>query len=200
LVGRLKPTQTPDAALAEILVAGLALNAVTAVQFSKSTLGEVDLTECINALVDSVERVNKGDLGEAEALLSAQAMTLNTIFTQLTQRAHSNMGEHLDAADRYLRLALKAQSQCRATVETLTVMKNPPTVFARQANIAHGPQQINNAGAPPTLGSRAGNSDSEPNKLLEAHGERLDGGTAGATRARDQGLATVGALDRTTNG
>jgi hypothetical protein len=35
-----------------------------------------------------------------------------------------------------MRLALRAQGQCRATLETLAVMKSPPTVFARQANIA----------------------------------------------------------------
>ena len=39
---------------------------------------------------------------------------------------------------------LLAQSNCRATVEALAYMQNPPTVFARQANIASGPQQINN--------------------------------------------------------
>ena len=55
-----------------------------------------------------------------------------------------NTGEYLDATDRYMRLALKAQAQCRATVETLAEIKNPPTLFARQANIAHGPQQVNN--------------------------------------------------------
>jgi len=45
----------------------------------------------------------------------------------------------------YLRLALKAQSQCRTTLETLAVIKNPaPVAFVRQANIAHGPQQVNN--------------------------------------------------------
>ena len=42
-----------------------------------------------------------------------------------------------------MRLSLKAQGQCRATLETLAVIKNPP-VFAHQANIAHGPQQVNN--------------------------------------------------------
>jgi hypothetical protein len=37
-------------------------------------------------------------------------------------------------------LALKAQSQCRATLETLAAIKNPqPVAFVRQANIAHGP-------------------------------------------------------------
>jgi hypothetical protein len=48
----------------------------------------------------------------------------------------------VDQIDRFTRLALKAQGQCRATIETLALMKNPPTVFARQANIAHGPQQV----------------------------------------------------------
>jgi hypothetical protein len=39
----------------------------------------------------------------------------------------------------HARLALKAQSQCRATIETLAAIKNPPVVVARQANIAQGP-------------------------------------------------------------
>jgi hypothetical protein len=40
----------------------------------------------------------------------------------------------------------------------------------RQANIAHGPQQVNN-GMPL---ARAENPESVPNKLLGDHGERLD--------------------------
>ena len=31
-----------------------------------------------------------------------------------------------DKRDRYMRLALKAQAQCRATLETLATVKNPP--------------------------------------------------------------------------
>jgi hypothetical protein len=100
----------------------------------------VDLTECLKALVNAAERVNRGDLGEAEALLMAQAVTLNAMFTQLAnQSIQSQYVEHLD---RYMRLALKAQGQCRATLETLAAIKNPPTVFARQANIAQGLQQV----------------------------------------------------------
>lgn len=53
----------------------------------------------------------------------------------------------VDQKDRFMRLGLKAQDQCRHTLETLAVMKNPP-VFARQANIANGPQQVNNGHAP----------------------------------------------------
>lgn len=193
LVNRLKPKQTPEQATAEMVVAGLASNAVTALEFSKFPFGDVELTEGLNALVDAAERVNRGDLGDAEALLMAQAVTLNAMFTHLAHRAQINMGEYLDAADRYMRLALKAQGQCRATLETLAVIKNPPTVFARQANIAHGPQQVNNGVSP-----RAGQLEIAPNELLEARREdRLDNGTTIETGTGYQEVAAVGALDRT---
>ena len=81
------------------------------------------------------------------------------------------------AAEMYMRLALKSQSQCRATVETLAEIKNPSHVaFVRQANIANGPQQVNNgiaADAP-----RAVENVIQPSKLLEGEriGERMDTG------------------------
>jgi hypothetical protein len=55
-----------------------------------------------------------------------------------------------------MRMALKAQAQCRATLETLATIKNPSVVFARQANIAQGPQQANNKGMMSTGERRAG--------------------------------------------
>jgi hypothetical protein len=48
------------------------------------------------------------------------------------------------AAESYFKMALKAQNQCRMTLETLSNIKNPPVVYAKQANIANGPQQVNN--------------------------------------------------------
>ena len=129
----------------------------------------------------------------------AQAVALNAMFTQLAHRAQINLGQYLDASERYLRLALKAQGQCRATLETLAVIKNPPTVFARQANIAHGPQQVNNGPPPshePEPLTRAANQEPEPIKLLEAHGERLEFGAAGQAGQGDPVLAPVGARHR----
>ncbi|MBT2323137.1 hypothetical protein J7E62_12355 [Variovorax paradoxus] len=67
---------------------------------------------------------------------------MNALYTELARRASLNMGEYLAAT--YLRLAMKAQSQCRSTIEALAEMKNPPVVFARQANISNGPQQVSN--------------------------------------------------------
>jgi hypothetical protein len=57
-----------------------------------------------------------------------------------------NLYDHLDASERFMRLALKAQSQCRSTIESLAEIKNPSSVaFVKQANIAKGHQQVNNA-------------------------------------------------------
>ena len=49
----------------------------------------------------------------------------------------------------FTRLALKAQSQCRATLETLADIKQPRhVVIAQQANLAHQ-QQVNNGTGQP---------------------------------------------------
>jgi hypothetical protein len=132
-------------------------------------------------------------------------VALNAIFSEMARRAALNMGEHLGATEAYMRLALKAQGQCRATGETLAAMKNPPVVFARQANINNGgQQQVNNGAQAPGVGSPApapaSNSATEPNKLLEAsHGERLDFGTQATPGRTRQDLEPVEVLYRSTN-
>jgi hypothetical protein len=67
------------------------------------------------------------------------------MFNDLAQFARLNLKDNLEAFDCLLRLALRAQTQCRSTVETLAEIKNPTSAtFVRQANMAHGPQQVNN--------------------------------------------------------
>ncbi len=129
LVKRLKPEETPEEATADMVVAGLASNAVTAVRFSEGSFGDVDLTECLAKLRAAVGRVHRGDLREAESLLTVQAVTLNTMFTHLATLAAKT--ESVDRLDRYTRLALKAQGQCRATLDTLAALKHPSAVFAQ---------------------------------------------------------------------
>jgi len=73
----------------------------------------------------------------------------------------------------FMRMALKAQNQCRMTLETLSNIKNPPVIFAKQAKISQGHQQINN-GLP---ASRAEEIKNQPNKILtELPNETLDTG------------------------
>jgi len=171
--------------------------AVTIMEYSKNHR-DLDLRGLFDELVDQAKEVSDGNLKRAEEMLTVQAHTLDAIFNNLAQRAIN--AEYVDSLDRYLRLALKAQSQCRATLETLAAIKNPaPVAFVKQANFANGPQQVNNGvGA---NASRAGISENQPNKVLEhQHGERLDLGTASATGGTDSPMETVGAVNRSQDG
>ncbi len=171
------------------VIAPTVRGAVTTEAFS-AVFGEFDLASLIEALAEQNGKVRDGSLSRAESLLMTQAQTLDTIFNELARRAAGNMGEYMNAMDRYLRLALKAQSQCRATLETLATIKNPPVIYAKQANIANGPQQVNNGMMPAPVG---GENSIEPNKLLDQqHGQRLDTGTKGAAIGADKAMATVG--------
>lgn len=123
----------------------------------------------VAALRQHGEAVNRGDLSAAERMLYSQAVALNAMFAELARRATANMGTHLGATETYLRLALKAQSQSRATVETLAAIKNPPVVFAQQANINNGgQQQVNNRSPTRQAETASETEDNEPIPAGEA--------------------------------
>ncbi len=145
-----KQGQTEDRAVTDLMAQGVVSNASLVLKYMEGEHGRLSLVEMVASLDESGAAVNRGDMASAERMLTAQASALNAIFSELARRAALNMGEYLDATDRYMRLALKAQSQCRATLETLAAIKNPPVVFARQANINNGgQQQVNNGVVPP---------------------------------------------------
>ena len=106
-----------------------------------------DAVSIMDVLSKQIHEVNQGNMNQAEAMLLAQAHTLDALFNNLARRAKNQ--QYLNQLEINLRLALKAQSQCRATLETLSAIKNPPVVIAKQANISNGHQQINN-GVPAT--------------------------------------------------
>ena len=191
------PAQTDAAQIAAMALGSIAANAMTARTFAQGTFGTLDVTECVRTLNKRVDAAHSGDLKQAETTLTAQAATLDAIFNEMARRAALNVGEYLDATERYMRLALKAQGQCRATLETLAAIKNPPVIFARQANISHGPQQVNNDGFPSSTRTRghARKTDIAPNELLEGprHGStNLDNR---ATPAPTRGHPAVEALE-----
>ena len=183
--------------LAELTTEGLFSNAALTKSYSSNVVGEVGITELVQSMRQTVTAVSGGNLASAEKMLMAQAVALNTIFSELARRSALNMGEHLDASERYMRLALKAQGQCRATLQTLADIKNPrPVSFVNQANITTGPQQVNNglAHAP------AGNSQTERNELLEhQHGNRLDCGAQGAASGTHRDMEAMEPVHRATD-
>lgn len=147
-------------------------------EYLKQPFGDLDMGALVDCLSGGVKDVWAGDMKRAEAMLYGQAAALQAIFTNLARRA--NAQEYLRQMETYLRLALKAQSQCRATLETLATIKAGPVVIARQANIAHGPQQVNNGGTPSHC-ARAGADESESAKteLMVGASPRVSGATLG---------------------
>ncbi len=161
---------------------------------TKTAIGvQLDVPTLLETLRDQAANVNRGDLSHVEAMLMNQATALQSIFARLAERGLTCNGLAQYEAD--MRIALRAQSQCRATLETLAAIKNPPVVYARQANVTTGPQQVNNGVPAP---SHARENEIEPSKLSGDTFElRQDTGTPTLTVRDDPALATVGALDGT---
>jgi hypothetical protein len=163
-----------------------------------SDSGESNIDALIVGLAAQGKALRQGDLTDAERMLMAHASTLDVIFNQLARRAALSVDQSLGACDAYLRLALKAQSQCRATLETLSLIKNPrPVSFVRQANIANGPQQVNNGTLPPIRRTRE--TENQPIELLEQTSHvSLDTRTSQAASGANSAMATVGEVHRAT--
>ena len=164
---------------------------------------DVDLSELAAGLNDTFKRVEDGDLSTLEAMLVAQATALQTMFASLARRAATQ--EHLRQYETFMGLALKAQAQSRATITALVDLKYPrQAMFVKQANIAHGPQQVNNgaaAGADPEHSAQtyAHGKETQPqqNKLLEpSYVQPGKGMDARATKTPERSYQTVEAVEQ----
>lgn len=188
--------EDPQLASARMLIGPHISNANVAAFFSKGLFGEMlPIASLFTAFAEGGKRVNANDMRDVEATLMSQATVLNVMFGELSRRAAANMGEYLQTSELYLRMAFKAQNQCRMTLETLSTIKNPPVIYAKQANIANGPQQVNNGQAPR---AHADENKNPPNKVLE-HGneQRMDTTAQGETSPGNTAMETVAAGDRT---
>ena len=179
----------------QVLLMASGQNAIAMQTWGKFA-GDFDLSDLVAELHKDTEKVSAGDLSSVEAMLYGQAMSLQTIFTNLARRSAQNAGEYLDATDKYMRLALKAQAQCRATLETLAEIKNPrPVAFVKQANISNGPQQVNNGTGTPVAPAR--NSQTSQNELLEhQHGNFLDTAAQSPSGRVDSHMEALGSVNR----
>ena len=88
------------------------------------------------------EAIAAGDLTLASQLLVSQAITLDAIFTDLARRAGINAHEYLDASERYMRLALKAQAGSRATLAELIKVHQPREQTVRHVHVNEGGQAV----------------------------------------------------------
>ena len=191
---------THEQSIAKHVATVASIQAVTAIEaWTRHTINaDMDLLALTDKIEAQTQAVRNGDMTEVEAMLFGHALTLQATFTSLSRRAAANVGLNVNVTDTYLKLALRAQGQCRATLETLAEIKNPRSVaFIKQGNFAQN-QQINQGSAtePRTHEKNA----IAPNELLTdermTDGKSMDTGAANPASSSNPGLEAVGAIDR----
>ena len=186
-----RPTDVTNEQAAAWFAVNPETNAALVIDTCQVTMfgGTADFMELVQALRKSTDQSKTGDLSHLEAMLISQATALQTIFTSFARRAlNQQRMQHLEA---FMGMALKAQAQSRATISTLVDLKYPrQATFVKQANIANGPQQVNNA-------THAGEIQTRQNELLEdSSHERLDTGTPTTAARGHPTLETVESVHR----
>lgn len=180
----LKSEDTQSQALAK-LATNSVLSAVTLKRYSNAG-DDLEVADLVTEMRKAGGEVVAGDMGRVERMLANQAMTLDAIFNNMAQRSHKQ--DTFKGIEVLMRLALKAQAQARSTAEALALLKNPMP-YIKQANIANGPQQVNNGQA---QAAPAGNSQILQNELLEhQHGDTLEFGAQGQAGQVDRKLEAV---------
>jgi len=145
--------------------------AVTAQAYAP-LIGQTDLASVLNRLGEMSTSSAKENSKELEYMLTSQAIALDSIFNRLAIQAHASISKYPKVVDTYLRLALKAQNQCRATAESLVNLKSPRQYISQtnlatalQVNIERDGHHVDAR----TKGSHAA-SDSNVEALGEVHG------------------------------
>lgn len=191
--------KTRDKLVSELAIAGLCNNAGIIANFGADTLGELNLMDCIATLKERATEINGGNLKKLETLLAAQAYALDSVFSSMIARARLNIGHYPDTVNKYMGLALRAQSQCRSTVEAIAEIQNPRPYIQnnraeyQQVNNGVQPRKEHDLYVPP---ARAEENSKSTNELLEDkrnESEWLDTGKTEETGRADPELETVGA-------
>ena len=166
------------------------LGAILQREFTLSDDENMDLGTLAEVLESTCSESIDGKTQRGAMILATQAEALNSIFTRLAVKAARNMNGYVEATNVYLRLALKAQSQSRATIEALGRLQNPKiTQFVGQLNATTGPQQVNNA-----TGEAIEN---QPNELLDLENAKwMDRGAKSQAVENDPKVETLGARHR----
>jgi hypothetical protein len=105
------------------------VNAALVIKEFAEVFGGLDAVEVGELAAHLKDGMNDNDLRECEAMLYSQAHALQAVFVDALLQVKKQ--GWFSTSEAYMRIGLKAQSQCRATLETLATIKNPHVVFAR---------------------------------------------------------------------
>ena len=175
---------------AKVSLSASHMAAILADSFSSTILPKAEIADVASALRDKITIIQNGDMQPIEAMLIGQAQALQTMFVTLGRMAASKT--QLAQYTAFMNMALKAQSQSRATIQALTELKYPKqATFVKQANIANGNQQVNNVTSTHAH-AHAKEIEHQPNELLrEMNNATLDTSGTATPCATNQAMATV---------
>ena len=181
--------QTKEEALAEFNSKSDFLSTAVKESFDIGLGDDFSFQSTMQVLDRTIQQIQSGDLSKIEEMYISQAVALEAMFTSLARRAKNQ--EKLLQYETHMRFALKAQNQCRATLQALVQLKQPSnTTFVKQANIAQGHQQVNNL---------AEKNITPQNELLEGNYAELDTGTTTTPKGIDTTLEALGKVHRGKN-
>ena len=116
------PEPKPAALAAAATAIHPGANAAAVIQEYGKPFGEQDVGVLAGELAASIEQVQGGEMKRCEAMLIGQAHALQSIFMNFSRRALAQ--EYQKNLESFFRMAMKAQNQCRMTLETLAAIKN----------------------------------------------------------------------------
>lgn len=93
------------------------------------------------SLKERADNAAGGNPAEASAMLMAQALSLDAIYTELARIALANVTNG-DAMERYLRIALKAQAGSRTALEAHARLHQPREQTVRHVHVNEGGQAV----------------------------------------------------------
>ena len=177
--------QTKEQALAVFQSKSEFLSAAVKESFDIGEGDEFSFQSTMQVLEKTIQQIQSGDLSKIEEMYISQAVALEAMFSSLARRAKAQ--DKLLQYETHMRLALKAQNQSRATLQALVQLKQPSqTTFVKQANIAHGHQQVNNL---------AEKNITPQNELLKGNYAELDTGTTPTPTGIDTTLEALGKIN-----
>lgn len=149
--------------------------------------GRLDSGTAMDKLLNSAEKINKGNISEIEEMLMTQAKTLDFLFYDAINKL-VNL-DTINQIEVFTNIAFRAQAQCRKTLAVLSEIKHSKrTTFIHKQNNAI---QVNHAVKSPSEENKI--SSKVANELLEVKNEqRLDTRATVSPITDDSAMETVG--------
>ena len=163
----------------------IATRVICATEDSKGLASVLDVPSLQRAIENLINQGGEENTQFLRSTLVSQSIALQTIFARLVERAQGLRADHISQG--WMKLALKAQSQCLSVIHVLSQIRMRTTLSGSQTNIA-AVQQVNNY-----IGSK-----NDPNELgARSHVLSKNSSTSGTFSSENPCLETVGKVYRT---